>query len=474
MAIVTGIAMLVILGFAGLALDLGAWQMAKSRMQGSADRAAAAAAKTLMSGGSLDTATTRAKAIAASSGFIHGAGSVTVAVYSPPTTGANSANSTAAEVIISQPQPQWFSQFFVATAPTVQSRAVAMPSGGGSGCILALNPTAADTIYFAGNPTVAAPDCVIVSDSSSSSAIHLQGSARVIAQTLVTPGSIRFTGGAYTLNLATPAQTSAQAVPDPYASTLTHAALTANMPSGPNCTKSSGTWSGNCIVPGSLVGSGERLSANTQISGGLAIKNGTVTVAPGTYWITDGDLELQSGSGAILAVHVVHPRRLGRHDHPDNRTVERRQGRHLDPRVERSPDPECPKFGHVRGQGSDPGLAQPAIRYDHAHDEQRTGKRHRDARRPHLLSEIGSDLPGRSGRHEFAMSGPCGGHDRHAGQPRAGHLRLRRRRAHDPAGGEYRCAGRRVSLASALPQIRDGDHPGIHSFRNRSRWPSSQ
>ena len=130
----------------------------------------------------------------------------------------------------------------------------------------------------------------------------MQGSATINAATLITPGEISHTGAAYTLNLSYPAQTGANVVPDPYASTLTHAFLTTGMPAAPACTYNNGThtWSGNCVVPGGSISVGDTLSANTQISGGLSFKGGTVNLSPGTYWITDGDLVLQNGSGATL------------------------------------------------------------------------------------------------------------------------------------------------------------------------------
>ena len=59
-AIVTAIGLLVILGFACLAVDVGYWQLAKSKTQGSADSAAAAAGITLRKGGNLTSATTQA------------------------------------------------------------------------------------------------------------------------------------------------------------------------------------------------------------------------------------------------------------------------------------------------------------------------------------------------------------------------------------------------------------------------------
>jgi hypothetical protein len=95
-------------------------------------------------------------------------------------------------------------------------------------------------------------------------------------------------------------------VTDPYAAKLTHAFLTTGMPTSPaspacTYTSATSTWSGNCVVPGGSIKAGDTLSANTQISGGLTIKNGTITLSsPGTYWITDGDLVLQNGKPATL------------------------------------------------------------------------------------------------------------------------------------------------------------------------------
>ena len=299
-AIITAIAGIVLMGFAGLAIDVGYWLNNKSRMQGVTDRAAFSGVNALRDGGNSTAMTLQVRATAAASGFVDGDDGTAVVANRPPSSGPNQADTSSVEVLISQPQPQFFTRIFLETPPTVQTRSVAMLAPGEPVCMLALNPTAADTINFAGNPTISAPDCTMVSDSDSNTAVHLQGSVSVTAATIVTPGQIGYTGGAYTLTLGTPALTGAQSVPDPYASTLTHSNLTAGMPTSPACTKSGVTWSGNCVVPGASVNSGNTLSASTRISGGLDIKNGTVNLAPGTYWITDGDLDLKSGSGATL------------------------------------------------------------------------------------------------------------------------------------------------------------------------------
>ena len=61
-------------------------------------------------------------------------------------------------------------------------------------CVLALDPNASDAIFIKGNPTLNMPNCSVVADSNSASAIHLQGSASIIADTLVTAGGVATTG----------------------------------------------------------------------------------------------------------------------------------------------------------------------------------------------------------------------------------------------------------------------------------------
>jgi len=187
------------------------------------------------------------------------------------------------------------------SAFTIANEAVAAVSNLPPVCMIALGrnpppngtPNLNDAVNLAGNPTINAPTCTIVSDSDSSSAFHLQGSATINAATLITPGEISHTGAAYTINLGYPAQTGANLVPDPYASTLTHANfLTNGLSTASPCTSSTVGGITTYTNPGSY-------KPGCVIAGGLSIKNSTVNLSPGTYWLT-GALNLQSGSGAVL------------------------------------------------------------------------------------------------------------------------------------------------------------------------------
>jgi hypothetical protein len=85
-----------------------------------------------------------------------------------------------------------------------------------------------------------------------------------------------------------PAQTGANPVVDPYAGTLTHASFLADMATALPCRLNpQGTSYTNAnVTPGCII------------AGGWTLKGGTFDLLPGSYWITDGDLQLGPGGGS--------------------------------------------------------------------------------------------------------------------------------------------------------------------------------
>jgi len=288
-AVTVAVSMPVLFGVAGLGVDTGLWYAMKRQNQSAADAAALSAAYEVIGGNTnVTTNLTPAASEAATRNNYGGTTPVVTYPYS------DAIVASGVKVTLSQTQNAWFSSWFPAFPKfTIANQAVAAVSNLPPACMLALNPTANDTINVAGNPTINAPTCTIVSDSDSSSAFHVQGSATINAATLITPGQISHTGAAYTINLSYPAQTGANFVPDPYASTLTHANfLTNGLSTASPCTSSTAGGITTYTNPGSY-------NPGCVIAGGLSIKNSTVDLSPGTYWLT-GDLNLQSGSGATL------------------------------------------------------------------------------------------------------------------------------------------------------------------------------
>jgi len=303
-AVTVAVSLPVLFGVAGLGIDTGLWYTIKRQNQSAADAAALSAAYEVIGGHNCPTDVTTYLVPAASEAATrNNYGGTTPSVTCPY---SDSIVASGVKVTLSQTQNAWFSSWFPAfTNFTIANEAVAAINTLPPACMLALNPTANNTVNLAGNPTINAPTCTIVSDSDATSAFHLQGNATLNAATLITPGELSTTGGSYTLNLGYPAQLGANSVPDPYASTLTHSFVDSNMPTSGTCTQTGSTYSapstGCVIAASSLPNTGSyNLSGPMQISGGLTIKNGVVNLSPGTYWIADGDLVLANGTGATL------------------------------------------------------------------------------------------------------------------------------------------------------------------------------
>jgi hypothetical protein len=220
----------------------------------------------------------------------------------PATAGSpNFGNANAVEVILAQQQNALFASLYLANV-TIDTRAVAVISILDHSCLLALDPSAADSILIQGNSTIDLPNCSLAANSSDPNAIFLRGSAATVtADTLVTHGGVGSTGNP-TFNLNTPAQTNAPIVPNPYASgtcttlCITHAFLTTGPPAlatSPACNFS--TVGGVTTVYGAVLGTGNCVLAGTQV-----IRGATWNLSPGTYWITDGNLQLGPGGGTSL------------------------------------------------------------------------------------------------------------------------------------------------------------------------------
>jgi hypothetical protein len=141
-------------------------------------------------------------------------------------------------------------------------------------CILALDPFAANAVLV-DNTSLTNTSCWVAANSSSGSALNCNN-CTIAGPTNVVGGDAVSNGGQ--LN-GSPNRTYASAIADPYAAKLTHTFLTTEMAKSSNCnaniTQTSYSFiSTNCIIPHGLSFSG------------------TITLLPGTYWVTDGNLIL--------------------------------------------------------------------------------------------------------------------------------------------------------------------------------------
>jgi len=170
------LAMSVLMGFAGLAIDMGVLRYEKRLQETAADAAAIAAASNLAFGG----ITSAAQNASSANGFSDNGGgqvsncttsgaavnTVCVQVNNPPASGAHAGNAAYVEVLVASVQPTYFMSILGVNKATVTARAVGanVGTGPGSGCLYALDPDSAgiEGVNINGNATLNASQCGIV------------------------------------------------------------------------------------------------------------------------------------------------------------------------------------------------------------------------------------------------------------------------------------------------------------------------
>jgi hypothetical protein len=285
-AIVTAIGLGVLLGFAGLAVDVAVWLNATRSLQSAADQAAYSAAGAAGTTACIGTVPTmQATAIAAAHGYVDGRNGVHVAITCTPS------NSTFT-VLITELQPMWFARLFLATPPRASGRAVALLAGKISDlCVLALDGTNvsegiigtdASAFWLNGNTSVNV-HCGVAVDSNNPSALSTGGSSSLTASDVYLVGDDQGSpSGSSTITTApTPNNILRNQipVPDPYAARAVPAYTCPSY--------------GMSQLPGGVLDPAVRY----VYCGGLTLGGSapsTVTVKPGVYIIAGGTLIFNS------------------------------------------------------------------------------------------------------------------------------------------------------------------------------------
>lgn len=168
------------LALVGLTIDGGRIYFEKRRMQAAADGGAFGAAREMLRGN--DGFVVRAgRNDSKLNGFDHDLSDITVTVNRPPSTGPNSGDNNAVEVIIDRPIPTTFMKVIMRGDTTVRARAVAgIRPETKPPCILALNPGASGAITISGTVDINVPDCVMVARSDDPQALTINGSVNVL------------------------------------------------------------------------------------------------------------------------------------------------------------------------------------------------------------------------------------------------------------------------------------------------------
>jgi hypothetical protein len=268
----TALALVALMGFAGLAIDMGVMRHNKRLQQTAADAAAIAGASNLAFGG----VTAGAQDAATRVGFTdNGGGQVSncagaavgttcVQVNAPPcgvacggpVTGPHNGQAGYVEVLVAVVQPTYFMKVLSINSETITARAVAanLGPGTGNGCLYTLGPPPS-SIEGDMDAGINATGCTIVDNGN----FNINGSdLDVSAYSISVSGPS--SGASATCTTSGPCPTYAvPAAADPL-STLT-----------PPCTSCSG---GNTVL---VLGGGKPCSTGCSFSGG------TYTISPGTY-----------------------------------------------------------------------------------------------------------------------------------------------------------------------------------------------
>jgi hypothetical protein len=270
-----------LMGFGGLAVDVGYWRYQLREQQSATDAAALGGAQQLVysSCPNQSAATTAAQNDAANGGFTNG-GNVTVTIANPPTTGVFAGNTCAVSVTITtQKVASFFARLFGHAGGIAEStQAVAEVTADGGGCIFMLG-TGQNTNF--NNASVQAPKCSI--DINGSANFH---SASVDAAGI---GEANYSGSnnGGTFTGASPAQM--LPVADPCPEIAGCANLAANPPSTSPC---NGTYSNNgVLMPGCYSN--------------LSLNGATVTLQPGTYVFAGGsNFNKASITGSGVTIYI--------------------------------------------------------------------------------------------------------------------------------------------------------------------------
>jgi Flp pilus assembly protein TadG len=287
-AIITGLMLPVLLGFAALGTEGGLWYYTHQSAQGAADSAAISAA-TLYGESNTGDIVTQAKGVTATYGFTDGANSTTVTVNRPPTSGTHTSAQNAVEVIVSQVQTRLLSQLWDANTLTITARAVAIANGG-TGCVLALDPTAGGSVSEQGTVGIALKACSVYDNSNASNAVNVGGTSSLSADSVNTVGGVYGSANITTIDGINTGQTPAT---DPYAN------VTPPTPSS-NCSQTNYSTHGTVTLSPGVYCGGMNFGAGA-----------VVTLNPGTYYLTSagnnnaGDLVMDgqatlSGTGVTI------------------------------------------------------------------------------------------------------------------------------------------------------------------------------
>lgn len=276
-AIMTAIALTVLVGFVGLGTEVGMWYAERRAMQTASDAAVMGAAFDIYKNGKdSDGVVAAGEADSARNGFTSGADNVVLTVNHPPTDGEYADKDTAVETILTKSRPTLLGSIFMGSSIDIKVRSVATVKMVGVYCILALAPHEEAALLFTGTSDVLLKNCGIqVNSDDASGALTAKGASVVGATYADIVGGISQSNNT-TLDFGE-ITTGADAVDDPYANL--------DVPTG-----------SGCDYTGFTVGSSQTKTLSPgRYCDGLTIQ-GTAHFQAGEYVIVGGTFDVSASA----------------------------------------------------------------------------------------------------------------------------------------------------------------------------------
>jgi Flp pilus assembly protein TadG len=287
-ALLFGLVVPTLIGFAGLGVDSAYWLMERNKLQAATDTAAISAAQSIALNSTDQAISAEAKKLLVK---VYGdkLTGVRFTVQHPPQSGAMKGDATAVSVATEKDQPLFFLGLLGVKNTFVASRAVGHIDSMAESCLLALSPTLDKAIEITGSST-ANLGCGIASNSTASDSVYFSGASTTKATSVATVGDVFQSNGAKVTDSGGAYKTHAAAVTDPYGPE----GRDLQVPQAPAaCTKKN-----------------LKLNKTTALSpgrycGGIDMTGGNITFAPGTYIIDGGNMSANgnvslSGTGVTF------------------------------------------------------------------------------------------------------------------------------------------------------------------------------
>jgi putative Flp pilus-assembly TadE/G-like protein len=281
--------LVVLMLFAGLAVDAGYWSYQQRQQQNAADAAALGGAQALLANGcnNQTAANTAGQFDAASNGYTNGSGGVTVTVKNPAVVGPYAGQSCAVSAVVTNTKVNRFFSTILGGGNTipVTTQAVATLVSNANGCIYLESPS--QTFQLNG-VNIQAPNCGILANSST---VQTNG------------GTVNVAGFGYAQSLQNNSTNYTKASPsrippfvDPCPEISGCSYLAANPQPQTNC-QSVMLNGGSQTIGG---------NSNGNCFSQIQVNGGTLTMLPGQYTIT-GLFQQNGGSiiGAGVSMYVT-------------------------------------------------------------------------------------------------------------------------------------------------------------------------